>query len=61
VVADRDMGDDSDIAQKAAMHGDAATLSQRQLLPPVAVRGDEVEDAAQSPDIDPVIVGELRG
>src|SRR5712671_6400720 len=58
VIADGDMRDDSHIAQKAAMDGNAAALPRRQFLAPIAVRGDEVEDAAQAPGFDRVLTGD---
>ena len=58
VIADGDMRDDGHIAQEAAMDGDAATLPRRQLLTPIAVRGDEVDDAAQASGVDQVLIGD---
>ena len=52
VIADGDMRDDGDIAQKAAMYGNAAALPRRQLLTPIAVRSDEIDDPAQTGDVD---------
>ena len=56
VIANGDMRDDSDIAQKAAMDGEAAALPRRQLLTPIAVRSDEIEDTAQAPGVDQILV-----
>src|SRR5215475_7976088 len=61
VIADGDVCDDGHVAQKAAMDGNAAALSRRQLLAPIAVRGDEVEDAAQASSVDQVLVGDPGG
>src|SRR6516225_4370257 len=52
IIADSDMRDDSHIAQKAAMDGNAAALPRRQLLTPIAVRSDEIDDPAQTGDVD---------
>jgi hypothetical protein len=56
VIADCDLRDDSHIAQKAATDGDAAALPVRQSLTPIAVPGDEIEDAAQASGVDQVLV-----
>ena len=40
------------------MDRNAAALPRRQLLTPIAVRSDEVDDAAQASRVDPVLVGD---
>src|SRR5205823_5324928 len=60
VIADGDMRDDGDVAQKTAVDGNPAALSRRQLLAPIAVRDGEVDDATQAPGVDLVIIGQFR-
>ena len=49
-----DLHDRGDIAQKAAMHGDALAVSRRQFLAPFRLVGNELDDPSQPRRVDRV-------